>query len=120
MLIPVLAAACKGKQAQQQMAPGAMKVPVSVFEVKAASYTVTENFPAALTGNNNVDIKSDVTGFLEKIYAKDGSIVTKGQALYEVDKSRSQAAYDEANAAVIQAEADLALKNATSNAIPIS
>lgn len=110
MLIPVLAAACKGKQAPQQMAPGAMKVPVSVYEVKAASYTVTESFPASLTGNNTVDIKSDVTGFLQKTHAKDGSTVSKGQALYEVDKSRSQAAYDEANAAVIQAEADLALK----------
>lgn len=110
VMIPVLALACKGKQAPQ-MSGGAMpKVAVTVYEVKAASYTVTESFPAVLTGNVLVDIKSDVTGFLQKIHAKDGSSVSKGQALYEVDKSRSQAAYDEANAAVIQAEADLALK----------
>jgi membrane fusion protein (multidrug efflux system) len=110
LLIPVLAVACKGKQAQHQMAGGMPKVPVTVFEVKTASYTVTESFPAVLTGNNTIDIRSDVTGFLQKIHAKDGSSVSKGQALYEVDKSRSQAAYDQANAAVIQAEADLALK----------
>lgn len=110
MLIPLLAAACKGKQAPQQMGGAMPRTTVSVFEVKAASYTVTESFPASLTGNVQVDIKSDVTGFLQKIHAQDGSNVSKGQALYEVDKSRSQAAYDEANAAVIQAEADLALK----------
>ncbi len=110
MLIPVLAIACKGKQPQQQMAGGMPKTTVSVYEVKAGNYTITESFPAVLTGNVIVDIRSDVTGFLQKIHAKDGSTVSKGQALYEVDKSRSQAVYEEANASVIQAEADLAQK----------
>ncbi|MBO9154829.1 efflux RND transporter periplasmic adaptor subunit [Chitinophaga sp. GCM10012297] len=108
MLIPLLAAACKGKQ---QPAGGPMPRPaVTVYEVKSASHVVTESFPATLIGNMIVDIRSDVTGYLEAIHAKDGSTVKKGQVLYEVDKSRSQASYDQANASVLQAEADLAQK----------
>ena len=108
MLIPLLAAACKGKQ---QQAGGPMPRPaVTVYEVKPTSYVVTESFPASLTANVIVDIRSDVTGYLEAIRTKDGSTVKKGQVLYEVDKSRSQASYDEANASVLQAEADLAQK----------
>ena len=92
--------------------PGMMgafpRATVTVYEVKPAGYTVGERFPATLTANHIVDIKSDVTGFLEAIRAKDGSSVKQGQVLYEVDKSRSQASYDQSRASVLQAEADLA------------
>ncbi|WP_162946453.1 efflux RND transporter periplasmic adaptor subunit [Chitinophaga barathri] len=108
MLIPLLAMACKGKQ---QQAGGPMPRPgVTVYEVKPTEYVVTESFPASLIGNVIVDIRSDVTGYLEAIHTKDGSTVKKGQILYEVDKSRSQATYDQAEASVLQAEADLAQK----------
>lgn len=107
LLLPLLCA-CGGKR---QAPAGPMPKPVvSVYEVKPASFDVTEKFPATLTGNVIVDIKSDVTGFLEAIHAKDGSTVKKGQVLYEVDKSRSQATYQQSEASVLQAEADLALK----------
>ncbi|MGN6509619.1 MAG: efflux RND transporter periplasmic adaptor subunit [Chitinophaga sp.] len=108
LLIPLLATACKGKQ---QGAGGPPPRPaVTAYEVKPTSYVVTESFPATLTGNVIVDIRSDVTGYLEAIHTKDGSTVKKGQVLYEVDKSRSQASYDQAEASVLQAEADLAQK----------
>lgn len=107
-LFSPLLCACGGKR---QAPTGPMpKQTVSVYEVKPAGFVVTEKFPATLTGNVQIDIKSDVTGFLEVIHAKDGSTVKKGQLLYEVDKSRSQASYDQAEANLLQAEADLALK----------
>ncbi|AWO00793.1 efflux RND transporter periplasmic adaptor subunit [Chitinophaga alhagiae] len=107
LLLPLLSA-CGGKK---QAPAGPMPKPtVSVYEVKPATFKVTEKFPATLTGNVIVDLKSDVTGFLEAIRVKDGSTVKKGQVLYEVDKSRSQATYEQSEASVRQAEADLALK----------
>ncbi|MGX5817857.1 efflux RND transporter periplasmic adaptor subunit [Chitinophaga lutea] len=109
-LLACLAAACGNKKQQQQGGFMMMKPTVTVYEVKPAGYVVTENFPATLTGNVIVDIKSDVTGFLTAILTKDGSVVKEGQALYEVDKSRSEASYDQAGATVRQAEADLALR----------
>ncbi|RPE12733.1 efflux RND transporter periplasmic adaptor subunit [Chitinophaga lutea] len=107
LLLPLLCA-CGGKR---QAPAGPMPKPtVSVYEVQPASFPVSEKFPASLTGNVIVDIKSDVTGFLEAIRVKDGSNVNKGQVLYEVDKSRSQATYEQSQASVLQAEADLAMK----------
>jgi len=104
----LLLCACGGKQKPAQ---GPMpRNTVSTYEVKAASYVVTESFPATLTAHSIVEIRSDVTGFLEAIRAKDGSTVKKGQVLYEVDRSRSLASYDQARASVAQAEADLAQK----------
>ncbi|MRG47492.1 efflux RND transporter periplasmic adaptor subunit [Chitinophaga sp. SYP-B3965] len=104
----LLLCACGGKQKPAQ---GPMPRPtVSTFEVKPATYVVTENFPATLTAHSIVEIRSDVTGFLETIRAQDGSVVSKGQVLYEVDRSRSMASYDQAKASVAQAEADLAQK----------
>ncbi len=104
----LLLCACGGKQKPAQ---GPMpRNTVSTFEVKPATYVVTETFPATLTAHSIVEIRSDVTGFLEAIRAKDGSAVKKGQVLYEVDRSRSMASYDQAKASVSQAEADLAQK----------
>ncbi len=107
LLLPLLCA-CGGKR---QAPAGPMPKPtVSVYEVRPASFPVSEKFPATLTGNVIVDIKSDVTGFLEAIRVQDGATVRKGQVLYEVDKSRSQATYAQSEASVLQAEADLAMK----------
>lgn len=104
----LLLCACGGKQKPAQ---GPMpRNTVSTYEVKPATYVVTESFPATLTAHSIVEIRSDVTGFLEAIRAKDGSVVNKGQVLYEVDRSRSMASYDQAKASVAQAEADLSQK----------
>jgi membrane fusion protein (multidrug efflux system) len=98
-----------GKQPGGAGAPH-MKATVVAITVQQASYTVEESFPATLTGNNIVELRTDVTGYLEAIRVKDGSAVSKGQPLYEIDKSRYAAAYNQMNASVLQAEADLAQK----------
>jgi len=83
---------------------------VDAVSVSPKTYNITEAFPGTLTANTIVQLRPDVTGYLEAIRAKDGSFVTKGQPLYDIDKSRYQAAYNQANAGLQQAEADLAQK----------
>ncbi|RFS22036.1 efflux RND transporter periplasmic adaptor subunit [Chitinophaga silvatica] len=108
----VLCVACGNSKKQQQQAAmmAMMKPTVTTFEVVPASYTVTEKFPATLVAHDIVELRSDVTGFLERIRAADGSMVTKGQPLYDIDRSRYVAAYGEVAASQQQAEADLAQK----------
>jgi membrane fusion protein (multidrug efflux system) len=76
--------------------------------VEPESYNVTESFPGTLMANSVVEIRTDVSGYLEAIRVEDGSWVKKGQILYEIDKSRYQASYNQAKAALQQAEAELA------------
>lgn len=110
LLVPAAAlSSCGGSKAPA----GAMKPPppsVTTFTVKPATYTVTQSFAATLEANTIVQLRPDVTGYLEAILVHDGSMVKKGQPLYEIDKSRYQAAYNQAQAALEQAQADLAQK----------
>lgn len=88
----------------------APRATVQVVVVKPASYNMTEQFPATLIANSVVQLRPDVTGYLEAIRAKDGSMVRKGQPLYDIDESRYQAAFNQTQASVQQAEADLSQK----------
>ncbi|SJZ81552.1 membrane fusion protein, multidrug efflux system [Chitinophaga eiseniae] len=112
ILVALLGTACGGGKKQQQQAAmmGMMKATVVAQEVVPASYTVHTQFPATLTAHDEVAIRSDVTGYLSAIKVKDGSMVKKGQPLYEIDKSRYVAAYGQVAATQQQAEADLAQK----------
>ncbi|MBC9934361.1 efflux RND transporter periplasmic adaptor subunit [Chitinophaga qingshengii] len=111
-MVALLGTACGGgkKQQQQGAMMGMMKATVVAQEVVPASYTVHTQFPATLMAHDEVAIRSDVTGYLSGIKVKDGSMVKKGQALYEIDKSRYVAAYGQVAASQQQAEADLAQK----------
>lgn len=89
---------------------GGERVSVGVFVVSPSNYTVTESFPATLAANTTVQLRPDVTGYLEAIRVPDGSHVSRGQILYEIDKSRYVAAYNQAQASLQQANADVAQK----------
>ncbi|WP_332003303.1 efflux RND transporter periplasmic adaptor subunit [Chitinophaga sp.] len=106
----ILCAACGNSKKQQQQAAmmGKMKPTVVAAEVVPAVYTVSEKFPATLVAHDIVQLKPDVSGYLEAIRVADGSNVTKGQPLYDIDRSRYAAAYGQVAATQQQAEADLA------------
>lgn len=106
----ILCVACGNSKKQQQQAAmmGKMKPTVVAVEVVPAVYTVSEKFPATLMAHDVVQLKPDVSGYLEAIRVADGSNVTKGQPLYDIDRSRYAAAYGQVAATQQQAEADLA------------
>ncbi|WP_291909263.1 efflux RND transporter periplasmic adaptor subunit [Chitinophaga sp. CB10] len=106
----VILSACGGGKKNQQAMMGQMRATVVPYTVQAGTYTVTEKFPATLTANNIVEIRSDVTGFLDAIRVPDGADVKKGQVLYEIERSRYTAALNQSTATRQQAEADLAQK----------
>ena len=62
-----------------------------------------------LTGNtqsfNSVDLVARVQGYLESIDYKDGAAVTKGSQLFGIERDTYQAQLDQANAALVTAEA---------------
>lgn len=67
-------------------APPAPELPV--YTVISSPATTYQEFPTALEGKNNVEIRSQVDGYLDRIYVEEGSYVRAGQPLFKID-SRS-------------------------------
>lgn len=112
LILIILLASC-GNKKKSAAGPGAFaqgKVTVTAVKVEPETYKITEQFPATLRAKTIVQLRSDVTGYLKEILVPDGAYVRKGQALYVLDKSRYQAAYNQAKAAVQQSQADLSQK----------
>ena len=74
-------AACAGKQMNQ--APPPQSLPV--VKLDTGSATVWQEFPATVQGTVNVEIRPQVSGYLEKIYVEDGAWVDQGQPLFRIN-----------------------------------
>lgn len=79
--------------AQQQQA-----VPVSTTIVQKEIVSGIKTYPASVVPLQETQMFAEVSGYVTKIYVTDGASVSKGQALYEIDHIRYQAAVNEAKA----------------------
>jgi membrane fusion protein (multidrug efflux system) len=85
---------------------------VEVAPVNQKDVPIYSEWIGTLTGQVNADIKAQVTGYLLRQNYKEGSYVTKGQLLFEIDPRTFQAALDQAKGQLAQAEAQLVLAEA--------
>ena len=72
------------------------------------STTIYNDFPATIEGIEIVQLRPMVDGYLEKIYAPEGSNVTKGQLLFKIENPMYDQAVITAKAGVQSAEANVA------------
>ena len=91
-------AACVGKQNEMQTAPPQS---LPVVKLDTASVTTWQEYPASVQGTVNVEIRPQVSGYLEKIYVEDGAYVTKGQPLFRIN-SKEYNQFSQSAAANIQ------------------
>lgn len=66
--------------AMQQMPP----VETDFITLQQGNADVENAFPGTIEGQDNVEIKAQVSGYLEAIYVKEGQYVNKGQALFKI------------------------------------
>jgi membrane fusion protein, multidrug efflux system len=85
---------------------------VEVAPVNQKDVPIYSEWIGTLTGQVNADIKAQVTGYLLRQNYKEGSYVTKGQLLFEIDPRTFQAALDQAKGQLAQAEAQVVLGEA--------
>jgi RND family efflux transporter MFP subunit len=104
LALALIAYSCgnKGKQGYS-MGP----VPVNLYTVSHKNIAFYDSYVGTVEALNQVEIRSEVSGYVTGIFFKDGAQVEKGQSLYEIDKTTYQAAYDQAKAAVEIARANL-------------
>ncbi|MES2378207.1 MAG: efflux RND transporter periplasmic adaptor subunit [Bacteroidota bacterium] len=94
-------ASCKDNGPIQAIPP----TPVNTAIAETGDAVYYDQYQGTVVSLNNVELRSQVSGFITGIYFKEGEIVTKGQTLYEIDKRKYQAA-------LLQAQANLASANA--------
>lgn len=105
ILLIAVSVSCKKEQSQQQ-ATGPM--PFNVQTVKKQDAVVYQQYSANLEGQQNVEIRPKVSGFIQKIYIDEGQIVKKGQLLFKLETATlsQDASAAKARVNVAQVEVD--------------
>jgi membrane fusion protein (multidrug efflux system) len=107
LLLPVLTiliASC-GKNDQGMQAPPAVQVAVHTVTTTDASFF--EEYPAVVRALQEVELRSQVSGYITAIHFREGDRVKKGQRLYSIDQQQSEASYAQAQANLAVQEANL-------------
>ncbi|MFB5946664.1 efflux RND transporter periplasmic adaptor subunit [Albibacterium profundi] len=109
----LLIAACGGNSENKQNA----EVTISeypILTIEPRSTTLNSNYPATIEGQQNIEIRPKIEGFIEHIYVDEGATVKQGQALfrisapqYEQEKRSAEAAVKIAEAAVNTAQMEV-------------
>jgi len=93
-----------------QAAPGhdsAQAPSIPVIEVHSSAAITTTEYPASIQGKVNVEIRPQVSGILQNVLVDEGSFVTKGQALFQIDDNPFREQLNNAEAVLHAAEADV-------------
>jgi membrane fusion protein (multidrug efflux system) len=78
-----------------------------VFKVASQTATLKTDYPATLQGEQNIEIRPKIDGYIEHIYVDEGATVKKGQLLFRISAPQYQQDVNTATAAINSAEADV-------------
>jgi len=81
---------------------------VEVVQVKKEDVPIYAEWIGTLDGLVNADVRAQVTGYLLKQGYQEGAFVNQGQLLFQIDPRPFQAALDQADGQLAQAQAALA------------
>jgi membrane fusion protein, multidrug efflux system len=82
-------------------------IPVTVANVNLTKAIFYNSYPANLVALKEVELRGQVSGYLTGIYFAEGKEVHSGEKLYEIDRRKYQATYEEARSNVKIAESNL-------------
>jgi RND family efflux transporter MFP subunit len=88
-------------------APAAAPTPVSVSYPVEREITRYADFTGRLEAVYSVEVRTRVTGYLDRVYFKDGDEVNEGASLFEIDPRPYKLDLDRAEGSAAQAEARL-------------
>jgi membrane fusion protein (multidrug efflux system) len=95
----------EGDSSQAAVKPTAQAYPV--FTIKQQDATLNSDYPATLQGQQNVEIRPKIDGYISKIYIDEGSVVKKGQPLFQLNAPQYAQEVVNTSAAISSAEADV-------------
>jgi len=86
---------------------GGMQMPpatVKVIEVREAYLAAAEDYIASVEPLQEVTIRPEVSGRIERVHFTEGAVVNEGDLLFSIDRSAYQATADAAEAEMIRAK----------------
>jgi membrane fusion protein (multidrug efflux system) len=100
-----LLASC-GKKGKVTTLPAAAKS-YGVITIAPRKTVILSDFPATIQGQQNVEIRPKIDGYMQALYVDEGSVVKKGQLLFRISAPLYEQAVRTAQANIKIAQADL-------------
>ena len=107
LIILFAAISCTNKPNGGQAGSGGLIKEYPVIDVKSQSTHLFKDYPTKLQGQQTVEIRSKIAGYIEQIMIDEGAFVKKGQVLFRLNNNDIQATVRSAEAQVKVAEADV-------------
>ncbi|NML36628.1 efflux RND transporter periplasmic adaptor subunit [Chitinophaga sp. G-6-1-13] len=120
-LAGILLSSCGNTPGNDQQWGAGSPQPFPVATVAVANTVLNEDYPAVLEGQQNVEIRPKIDGFIEYIYIDEGAMVTKGELLFKIQAPQYEQEVRTAEAAIKSAEASVnAARIQLDKAIPLA
>ena len=103
----LLLSSCGQKSAQNNGPAAGAITSYKVLILQPRNATINSDYPASIQGQQNIEIRPKVDGFVEKIFVDEGSIVKKGQLLFKINAPQYEQDVRTAEAGIKTAEADV-------------
>lgn len=78
-----------------------------VFTITSRSTTLYSDYPATIQGQQNIEIRPKIDGYIERIYVDEGATVRKGQPLFQISAPQYEQEVRTAQANIKIAQADV-------------
>lgn len=101
LALSLLFTSCGGKEEKKQ--DELVAYPTKVLEKQEAA--LESVYPANIKGQQDIEIRPRIDGFIDAIHVDEGSVVRKGQSLFRINSPQAEQAYLTAQAGVTNAEA---------------
>lgn len=103
-IITLLLVGCVNKN---ESAPASAPATLPVLNITYETAATETEFPVAIQGKNDVEIRPQVNGTLDKIYVDEGAFVNQGQPLFKINDNPYRQQLNNASASLNAAQAAL-------------
>lgn len=103
-IIAILLASCSNKN---EGVPASAPANLPVLNITYESAATETEFPVAIQGKNDIEIRPQVNGILDKIYVDEGALVHQDQPLFKINDNAYRQQLNNAKASLNAAEAAL-------------
>lgn len=104
----IIALSCGNKNDQSAQAGGAPQIKeYKTLTLAPISTTLNSDYPASIQGQQNIEIRPRVEGYIDRIYVDEGAVVKTGQPLFKISAPEYEQQVRTASASVKSAQAQV-------------
>ena len=108
LLAGLTLASCGNNQDKAAQAGAAAQVKeYKVLTLQPRSATLNTDYPASIQGQQNIEIRPRVQGYIDKIYVDEGAVVKAGQPLFKISAPEYEQEVKTAAASIKSAQAEV-------------